>query len=72
MSSSQYQKVRFYISQFTTLFFVVSLVILVKFYSAIGAVYARAAFEVVVYMISLIFVYAVMKKTATTDSITIS
>ncbi|MFC2155733.1 MATE family efflux transporter [Acidobacteriota bacterium] len=62
MSSSQYQKARFYISLFTTLFFVISLTLFVNFYSALGAIYARAIFEVLVYLISLIFVYNFLKK----------
>jgi len=62
MSSSQYQKARFYINLFTTLVFLISLILFVNFYSAFGAVYARALFEVLTYVISLIFVYNFLKK----------
>ncbi|MCK4762711.1 MAG: oligosaccharide flippase family protein [Candidatus Aminicenantes bacterium] len=61
LSSSRYQKARFYISLFTTLSFVISLIFLVESYSVFGAVYARAGLEVLTFFVSLIFVIRITK-----------
>jgi O-antigen/teichoic acid export membrane protein len=60
MSSSRFQKERFYISLVISLGFFVLLPVLINSYSALGAIYARVIFDVCVFVAYFYFVYIKM------------
>jgi O-antigen/teichoic acid export membrane protein len=59
LSSSKYQKGRFLINLYTTIFYMISLTPLVHFYASTGAVYARMIAEVILFV--SIFAYVLFK-----------
>jgi len=62
LSSSKYQKLRFSINLVTTVLYLLVLAVAIPVFSAPGAVFARAGFEVFTFLGSVYFVLKVVKK----------
>ncbi len=63
MSSTTYQKARFYINLVAVVLFIIALPVTIHYLSALGAVWTRAGFEVAVFAASCYFAFFTLQKT---------